>query len=175
MSATAGAVDTGVDGGRAALVTRGDVEDFLYREAALLDSWELMEWLELLTEDAIYEIPAPDRPNEDPGQTFSLIHDHREMIDQRVIRLMKAQAYAEQPRSRTRRMIANVRIDSRAGDELMVAANFMVSRIRRDQVTYVGRYEYLLVVTDDGLRIKHRKAIVDHFVLNPHGKISIIL
>jgi p-cumate 2,3-dioxygenase beta subunit len=161
--------------GRAALVTRADVEDFLYREAALLDSWELMEWLELLTEDCVYEIPSPDRPNEDPGQTFSLIHDHREMIEQRVIRLMKLQAYAEQPRSRTRRFIANVRIDSTVGDELMVAANFMVSRIRREHVTYVGRYEYVLVVTDAGLKIKHRKAIIDHFQLNPHGKISILL
>jgi len=161
--------------GRAATVTRADVEDFLYREAALLDSWELMQWLELLTPDAVYEIPAPDRPNDDPGTTFSLIHDHREMIDQRVIRLMKTTAHAENPRSRTRRFIANVRIDGVEGDELMVAANFMVSRIRREQVTYVGRYEYVLVVTDDGLRIRHRKAIVDHFRLDPHGKISILL
>ncbi|GAA0608206.1 aromatic-ring-hydroxylating dioxygenase subunit beta [Sporichthya brevicatena] len=175
MGATLGSVDPALDNGRAAAVARADVEDFLYREAALLDSWELMEWLELLTDDAVYEIPAPDRPNEDPGQTFSLIHDHREMIEQRAIRLTKLQAYAEQPRSRTRRFISNVRIDSTAGDELMVAANFMVSRIRREHVTYVGRYEYVLVVTDAGLRIKYRKAIVDHFALNPHGKISILL
>ena len=28
--------------------TRGEVEDLLYREAALLDGWQLEDWLELL-------------------------------------------------------------------------------------------------------------------------------
>lgn len=172
---TAPVADRVIDS-RAALIDRAAVEDFLYREAALLDGWQLDQWLELLTDDAVYEVPAPDRPNDDPGQTFSLIHDHRQMIEQRVIRLMKTTAHAENPRSRTRRFIANVRIDSVAGSELMVAANFMVSRIRREQVTYVGRYEYVLVVNEAGqLRIRHRKAILDHFALNPHGKISILL
>jgi p-cumate 2,3-dioxygenase beta subunit len=34
------------------VVTRAEVEDFLYREAALLDEWQLDEWQSLLTEDA---------------------------------------------------------------------------------------------------------------------------
>src|SRR5258708_5857759 len=37
--------------------TRGEVEDLLYREAALLDGWQLEDWLELLTDDAIYQVP----------------------------------------------------------------------------------------------------------------------
>ena len=39
------------------VVTRAEVEDFLYHEAALLDGWQLDEWLALLTEDARYEVP----------------------------------------------------------------------------------------------------------------------
>ncbi len=35
-------------------VTRAEVEDFLYREAALLDEWKLDEWEKLLADDATY-------------------------------------------------------------------------------------------------------------------------
>ena len=38
----------------AAAVTRPDVEEFLYEEAALLDAWRLDDWLALMTEDAVY-------------------------------------------------------------------------------------------------------------------------
>jgi 3-phenylpropionate/cinnamic acid dioxygenase small subunit len=41
-------------------VTRQEVEDFLYEEAALLDEWRLEEWLQLLTEDAAYYVPSTD-------------------------------------------------------------------------------------------------------------------
>jgi p-cumate 2,3-dioxygenase beta subunit len=44
------------------LPSRQEAEDLLYKEAALLDEWRLDEWLELLTEDATYEIPPTDVP-----------------------------------------------------------------------------------------------------------------
>src|SRR6202011_4365383 len=48
-----------------ALPSRQEVEDFLYREAALLDEWRLEEWLEMLTDDAIYQVPSTDTPEGD--------------------------------------------------------------------------------------------------------------
>jgi len=157
-------------------LTRAEVEDFLFEEAALLDEWRLEEWLDLFTIDCVYEIPAPDRPDEDPAETFSLIHDQRSMLEQRVIRLKKPTAHAEFPHSRTRRLITNVRILSRQADEIRVGANFAVFRARNGtEVTYVGRYEYTLVVVDDTWKIRRRKAILDQEILDPHGKISIIL
>lgn len=163
-------------GTAAPAVSRADVEDFLYREAALLDEWRLEEWLDLFTLDCLYEVPAPDLPDGDPATTFSLIHDHRPMLEQRVIRLKKPTAHAEFPHSRTRRFVSNVRLLGTTDDEVMVGANFLVVRIRRGvEVSYVGRYEYVLRRTPAGLRIRHRKAVVDHDRLDPHGKISIIL
>ncbi len=44
------------------LPSRQEVEDLLYREAALLDEWRLEEWLEMLTDDAIYQVPSTDAP-----------------------------------------------------------------------------------------------------------------
>ncbi len=156
--------------------TRADAEEFLFAEAALLDEWRLEEWLDLFTIDCVYEVPALDCTDGDPADTFSLIHDKRPMLEQRVIRLKKPTAHAEFPHSRTRRLVTNVRILSRGPDAVHVGANFAVFRSRGAvDVTYVGRYEYELAFVDSAWRIRHRKAILDQEVLDPHGKISIIL
>jgi p-cumate 2,3-dioxygenase subunit beta len=158
-------------------ITRSDVEDFLYDEAALLDEWRLNEWLELLTDDAIYQIPSTDAPDSDARNALFLIADDATRIKARVKRLNDTEAHAESPRSRTRRMIANVRIMERDGDTLAVSANFSVYRYRRNSSLrhFVGRYEYRLRVTDKGLRIAERRVILDPTELGTLGAISFIL
>ncbi len=42
-------------------ITRQQVEEFLYEEAALLDAWRLDDWLALMTDDAVYRVPSNDR------------------------------------------------------------------------------------------------------------------
>jgi p-cumate 2,3-dioxygenase subunit beta len=165
-----------VTGVAVAQTTRADVEEFLYHEAALLDEWRLAEWLDLFTMDCVYEIPAPDRPDDAIENSFALIYDRRPLLEQRVIRLTKPSAHAEFPHSRTRRLITNVRILARTDDKVSITANFVVYRTQRGvQVSYVGRYHYVLAVTGAGLKIQRRRAVLDHDVLDPHGKISIIL
>ena len=157
-------------------VTRQMIEDFLYEEAALLDEWRLHEWLDLLTEDARYEVPATDRPDGDANTTLFLVADDITRIRSRVEQLLGKSAWAENPRSRTRRCISNVRIRAVEGEAIYVTANFVVYRLRFQQMdTYVGRYEYTLVRRDGTLRIRARRAILDLDALRPHGKVSIIL
>src|SRR5579871_6622499 len=104
-------------------VSRQQVEDFLYHEAALLDEWRLDEWLALLTEDARYEVPSNDRPEADPANTLFTIADDIRRIQARITRLKDRNAHAEYPPSRTRRMIGNVRIVDQSAAELRVEAN----------------------------------------------------
>jgi p-cumate 2,3-dioxygenase beta subunit len=93
-----------------------------------------------------------------------------------VRQLLGKSAWAENPPSRTRRLISNVRIREREGDTICVTANFVVYRMRFELVdTYIGRYEYTLVWRDGALKIQHRRAILDLEALRPHGKVSIIL
>src|SRR6476659_9289621 len=99
-------------------VSRQEVEDFLYEEAALLDSWRLDDWLALMTEDAVYRVPSNDRPDADPRDTLFIIADDIHRIRARVARLKKKDAHAEDPRSRTRRLLTNVRIVERNGATL---------------------------------------------------------
>jgi p-cumate 2,3-dioxygenase beta subunit len=157
-------------------MTRQAVEDFLYEEAALLDEWRLDEWLELLTEDATYEVPSTDTPDGDPQNTLFLIADDKTRIRSRVAQLLGKSAWAENPPSRTRRLISNVRVRQVEGEAIHVMANFVVYRLRFEQMdTYVGRYEYTLVQRDGRLKIRARKAILDLEALRPHGKVSFIL
>ena len=158
-------------------MTRQEVEDFLYYEAALLDAWKLDEWLALLTEDARYRVPSNDSPEGDSASTLFLIADDIDRIRGRVARLNDPHAHAEFPHSRTRRMITNVRIVAREEDELIVEANFTVHRFRRDERIgqYVGRYRYRLRVIEGKLRIALREAILDSLELGSLGAVSFIL
>lgn len=157
--------------------TRAEVEDFLYREAALLDEWRLDEWLALLTDDAAYYVPPNDRPDGDHRDTLFLIADDIVRLRARVKRLKDPNAHAEYPHSRTRRMIHNVRITERDGEGIGVAANFVVYRFRRGERVreYVGRYDYRLAVTEDGLKIAERRATLDSEELGRLGSVSFIL
>lgn len=160
----------------AATVTRTEVEDFLFLEASLLDDWRLEEWVELFTLDCTYEAPATDAPAADPGQTWSLIHDQRTMLEQRVIRLKKPEAHAEFPHSRTSRIVGNVRILDRAPDAVSVSAAFLVSRMKAGKFDqYAGHYYYDLVLDPEGFRIRRKKAVLTHDRLAPQGKISFVL
>jgi p-cumate 2,3-dioxygenase subunit beta len=157
-------------------VTRAEIEEFLYAEATLLDEWKLEEWLELFTDDATYSVPSTDEPEGDPAQTLFLIADDVLRLRSRVQQLLGKTTWSENPRSRTRRMIANVRIRSCEDREIRVTSNFMVYRMRSERVsTYVGRYEYVLARHGESLRIRHRKAVLDLESLRDVGKVSFIL
>src|ERR1700722_13240114 len=158
------------------LPSRHEVEDLLYKEAALLDEWRLDEWLELLTEDAVYEIPPTDVPEGDSRNTLFIIADDAVRIRSRVKQLLGKFAWAENPHSRTRRMISNVRVLGAEGENILVSANFAVHRMRYESVdTYIGHYEYKLLRKGNELRIRERMAILDNEALRPQGKISFIL
>lgn len=161
----------------AARVTRGEVEEFLFHEAALLDAWRLDDWLALLTEDARYEVPSNDRPDADPASTLFTIADDVNRIRARVTRLKDKDAHAESPRSRTRRFICNVRIVGRKAREVQVEANFVVYRFRRDESVreYVGRYRYLLRAERGQLKIAQRQAVLDAMELGSMGLVSFVL
>ena len=162
---------------RTATVSRAEVEDLLYHEADLLDSWRLDDWLELLTDDATYYVPPNDNPNADARYTLFTIADDIVRLRERVIRLKDPNCHAEFPPSRTRRMIGNVRIIGIDGDEIAAAANFTVHRFRYNDLdrVFVGQYRYKLKRQGGRLKIAERRAILDEQQLGLLGSVSFIL
>jgi len=155
---------------------RGDVEEFLYAEAALLDEWKLDDWLKLFTADSSYIVPTTDKPRGDPQQELVFINDNYERLEGRVRKLKGRMSHREMPRSRTRHMVSNVRIVEVVEGDAMVEAAFAVYRFKNGSTEpYIGQYRYRLALEDGAIRIRHKRATLDLETLNAQGAISIIL
>ncbi|MDN5895492.1 MAG: aromatic-ring-hydroxylating dioxygenase subunit beta [Nocardioides sp.] len=157
--------------------TRSEVEDFLYYEAQLLDAWKLEEWHDLFAEDGHYIVPSTDNPDGDLKMDLALIDDDMEGIRGRVQRLMSTYAHIENPRSRTRRMISNVRLWDHEDGELGVRCSVVVHRSRVPGTTsYVADVHYRLRKQDDSFKIAFKHAMLDHHTLRDVGGVlSIVL
>jgi p-cumate 2,3-dioxygenase beta subunit len=163
----------------AALLQRLAVEDFLYREAALLDDWNLKEWLELFSPAARYEVAPtgdPEAGSLSSAESLFLVADDRERLEQRVVRLRKPQAHAEYPHSRVRHLYSNVRIVGERDDTLEVHSNFVTFRTKRGiTATYMGWHRWLLLRSGEGFLIELKRTVLDLDGLVPQGKVSLLL
>lgn len=158
--------------------TQEEIEQFLYHEAELLDDWRLDEWLELFDEErGSFFMPSTDLPDGDPLNSLYLIADDMPKLRTRVNQLVSGITWAENPPSRTRHMISNVRIGAMEGDLLRVRANFVVYRMRFQNIDpYIGEYHYKLLPMGGGaFKIVERRVVLDLEALRPHGKVSFIV
>src|SRR4051794_3128961 len=97
-------------------ITRQEIEEFLYQEAELLDTWKMKEWVSLFAAEATYEIPPIGSPDADFKKSLFLVHDDRARLEQRALRLLKKEAHVEYPHSATVHNVSNVRIVSNEED-----------------------------------------------------------
>lgn len=154
-----------------------EVEQFLYGEAELLDDQRFDEWLELMADDVHYW--APTRSNRlyrerrmatsPPGES-AYFDDNREQLAQRVDRLYTRMAWAEDPPSRTRHLLGNVRTRTTdRADEFRVVSNFFVYRTRmeRDRDSWIGKRDDLLRRADNpyGFQVARREILFDMSIL----------
>jgi p-cumate 2,3-dioxygenase beta subunit len=159
-----------------ATVSRAEVEDFLYAEAALLDEWRLEEWLSLFAPGATYEVPTAGAPDDDDAaKALFYIADDYVRLRERVVRLTKKEAHSEFPRSQQRHMVSNVRITGLSDGLADVSCNFITYRAKRGVVdTYYGKHLYRIDCKADPFRIKSKRSILGMDMLYP-GKLTIII
>lgn len=159
------------------LMLRLKVEDFLYEEADLIDSWQLDAWLALFTEDAHYYVPPSDVDGDTASPDTSLFYiiDDRNRMQERVIRLSKKGAHSEWPRSKVRHLISNVRV-RREGDVIHARSSFIVYRSKDiTSDAFVGHYMHEIVERNGRMMIAKKTCVLDMEALRPHARISIIL
>jgi p-cumate 2,3-dioxygenase beta subunit len=158
-------------------VTRAEVEDFLFKEAELLDNWRLKEWEALLTEDATYYVPPNDVPEGSHRTTLFIVADDRERIHQRIIRVMDPNCHAESPKSHLSRIIGNVQIKEVEGDTITITFNYVLHRYRRYERMgeYVGSGRYILKRDGASFKIKERRMLIKSHELGSLGSVSFIL
>jgi 3-phenylpropionate/cinnamic acid dioxygenase small subunit len=110
-------------------MTRQEAEDFLYREARLLDSGRLEAWLALFAADGIYWLPIDEQAA--PEREPSIIYDDATQRAKRVFQLRQGSRYAQMPPSRTVHIISNVEVEDGArASEVTLCCNVIIHELR---------------------------------------------
>ncbi len=139
---------------------RSKVESFLYYEARLMDENAYDEWLSLWTDDALYWVPC-NRDDSDPEREISAIYDDRTRLQGRIDRLKSGVAFAQDPKSRMRRLISNIEIEEAGNGDLSVRSNFVLVELRRSkQDVFAGRTIHRLRPEGASFRISHKKVLL---------------
>jgi benzoate/toluate 1,2-dioxygenase beta subunit len=143
----------------APVATQAEVEQFLYREAQLLDQGRYDEWLALFTADSLYWIPL-EAEQPDGIETCSIIHDDYRLLEVRVKQYRHPRAHARTPYARTVHQVGNVLIgaqDAASGD-LTVHSNLVMIEFRSErQRTWGALVEHRLRRTERGLAIARKR------------------
>lgn len=155
------------------------VEQFLYREARLLDDRLYIEWLGLLADDCTYLVPTrenvqavrgkPPVTREDEVTGVAYFEDDKLTLMAKALRLGTGTAWGENPPSRTRRLVSNVEVvRGEAPEELLVYSNLVLHRSRRvDEVSqFVGQRRDILRQTEKGLLLARRVVVLDMNICN---------
>src|SRR5437763_17174525 len=162
------------------LLLKQEIEDFLYREADLLDERRYEDWLALIAEDVRYWMPMrrnvkvgePEREFTRAGQDINWFDEGKETLTRRVKQILTGMHWAEEPVSRISHMVSNVRLleinpSVTEPAEVTVRCRFLIYRNRVETETdiLVGKREDLLRRTDGQWQIARRKIILDQNVL----------
>lgn len=148
---------------------------FLYVEAQLLDEIRLKEWGATLAEDLIYNAPLREtRPVSQQAasvvRTMQHYHDDWRSVMGRIVRLTGTKsAWAEDPPSRTRRLVTNVLVEETdKPQEYSVRSYLLVTRSRFnfDEFDLISAERRdVLRVDGESFKLARREILLDQAVL----------
>lgn len=141
-----------------------DIEPFLINEAHLLDSRQFEAWMALFTDDGDYWAPSVS-DQDSPTDWVSLIHDDKERMATRIHRLRHPRIHAQDPPTRTSRIVANPYIEEVEDECCTVRSKFILYDYRpsipeAEAHLFAGTYWHRLVREDGDIRIVRKKALL---------------
>jgi biphenyl 2,3-dioxygenase beta subunit len=156
------------------MATQYQVEQFYYEEAALLDAHKYGDWAQLFTDDTHYFMPIRrtrtrremDKEFTKPGE-MAYFDDDKMILLGRVAKFDSGTSWSEDPPSRTRHMVHNVRVLDNRGDELDVTSNFHIyrTRLKSEEDAWVGSRQDTLRRDGDTFKIAKRVILLEQTVL----------
>ena len=147
---------------------------WLVDEAYLLDAQHYEQWLDLLAEDIHYVMPVRVTTalgaGYDSAPGMAHFDENRYSLSRRVARFATEHAWTEDPPSRLRHYVANVRtFATEDPDHIVVDSAVLLYRSRGDvreaAVVSAGREDLLRRVSDDDWLLARRTILVDDSVL----------
>lgn len=155
-----------------------EVKDFLLREAELLDDLREREWLEQMVHPNVrYELPIRETVERARGNGFvpGAFHlsENYGSLSAKVARNETAYAWAEDPPSRIRHFVSNIRVrPGDTADSLNVRSNVLIYRTRQDNTVpqiLSGERRDELARVDGRLRLLRRTVLLDLTVIGTHN------
>ena len=146
---------------------------WLVDEAYILDAQDYESWLDLLTDDIHYYMPVKVTTalgaGYDTAPGMAHFDENKYSLSRRVARFATEHAWTEDPPSRIRHHVSNIRtFETASADELVVESALLLFRsrgdIREPSLISAGR-EDLLRRTGDAWQLARRHIAVDESVL----------
>lgn len=149
-----------------------DVITFLAHEAELLDNNRLQEWMGVLHPELVYRMPIRVTRERAVGGEFSQhgwhMNEDSHSIRTKIERLESGFGWAENPPSRTRRFVTNVRVEEHGNGEITAVSNVLIYRARYDSLDSwmisAERHDRLITLDGEWL-IRERLVLLDHTTL----------
>jgi benzoate/toluate 1,2-dioxygenase beta subunit len=146
-----------------------EAEQFVYREAQLIDAGKLEEWQSLFTPDGVYWIPMDE--DIDPELDPSVLYDNQERLGARIYQMLYTPHWAQRPPSMTAHFNTNVLVDEiEDSDEVLVTCSILCHELRGGdhrqlglgiERALAGRCEYRLRCVDgEGWRMAMKKVVL---------------
>ena len=133
------------------------LENFLYKEAELLASNDLDNWMDLYADDGIYWMPVKE-DQEDGLNHVSIFYDDKTLMDIRSRHMKHPQAASKDFVLRASHIIGNVQVQSFSAKECVVTSNFhCVVFYQSQQQMFAGRNTHTLVKNGESWLIKLRR------------------
>jgi 3-phenylpropionate/trans-cinnamate dioxygenase beta subunit len=160
--------------------THHEISDFILQEAELLDDWCFRDWLIVVAQDIAYSMrtganaQTRDRRRKTGPPTTWIFNDNWHQLERRIARLETGMAWAEEPPSRTRHFVSNLRIrETEDGQGYEVRNNYLLHRSQKekDNVSYFGMRIDRLRRADNGygFEIYYRDIALDQVVITSHN------
>ena len=131
------------------------MEQFLYRQAGLLDDRKWREWIDLFTPDGLYWMP-PDPSYKTWDGTPAIFAEDKNLMNVRMKRVLHPDAWSQRPLWGTNHVVSNVSIQKiKPNGDVEVKSRFHMMELRRDDVRYfAGSYFHKLIKIKNEYRIK---------------------
>lgn len=153
------------------------VVQWLNLEAELLDDRREREWLErMVCQDVVYQVPVRITVERSRGTGFVKDNYHLNerygSLMSRVARNETGYAWAEDPPSRCRHFVTNVRAGALEDGAINVRSNLLIFRLRQEQTSpqllSSERHDVLKYEGDD-LKLHRRTVFLDHTAIGSHN------
>ena len=138
--------------------TQHAVEQFLYRQAEILDAKRWQDYIGLFTADGVYWMPADPADKHWDGIP-SIFAEDKNLMTVRMKRVLHPDAWSQRPLWGTNHVVGNVMIERESPNgDVVVRSRFHMMELRRDTVRhFAGRYVHQLKKTPGGYRIKAQR------------------